>query len=207
MAIANFNDLKASIEDWLDRDDLLGVVEDFITIAEARINREIRTRDLIVRSQVTLSTSTRYLCLPNDFLEMKRFSLNTNPVCALEQVSAHLLAARFLRSGSGKPSCYAIHEEIEFDVTPDNEYTAEMVYYKRVDALSNANPTNIILERHPDLYLYSSLAAAESYVANDERIELWETLYVKVREDANKNHRLGQYTSGSVAANPQMQTP
>lgn len=207
MAIANFNDLKASIEDWLDRDDLSAVVEDFIKMGEARFNREVRTRDMIVRSQVTTGTSSRYCALPNDFLEMKRLSLNTSPVVTLEQVSPHLLCERFVTGTSGKPKFYAVHEEIEFDRTPDSAYTLEMVYYARVSALTSSNTSNTILDRHPDLYLYASLASAEAYVANDPRVEVWERLYAKVRDDVNKNHRLGQATSGSLGAYNMMFTP
>ena len=207
MAIANFNDLKTSIEDWLDRDDLAAVVPDFITFAEARFNREVRTRDMIRRSQATVSITGRFLALPNDYLEMKRIQLTTAPVTTLEQVSAHLLCARFAQTGTGRPKFYAIHEEIEFDRIPDSEYTAEMIYYARVNALSTTNTSNTILTRHPDLYLYASLAAAESYVENDARVALWDRLYERTKNQVNKNHNLGQVTSGTVGTYNMMDTP
>ena len=39
MAIGTFDELKTSIGDWLNRDDLTAVITDFITLAEAQFNR------------------------------------------------------------------------------------------------------------------------------------------------------------------------
>ena len=42
MALNTFTALKASIADYLNRDDLTAVIPDFITLAESQINREVR---------------------------------------------------------------------------------------------------------------------------------------------------------------------
>ena len=42
MALSNYTELKASIADFLNRDDLTSVIPDFITLAESQINRDIR---------------------------------------------------------------------------------------------------------------------------------------------------------------------
>jgi hypothetical protein len=39
MAISTYTDLKTSIASWLNRDDLTSVIPDFISLAEAGINR------------------------------------------------------------------------------------------------------------------------------------------------------------------------
>ena len=52
---------------------------------------------------------------------MKILRLLTDPVTVLEQVSETELTKR-IQTGTGKPSFFGIHEEIEFDVVPDAEY-------------------------------------------------------------------------------------
>ena len=52
MALSNYTGLKASIADFLNRDDLTAVIPDFITLAEAQINRDIRHFKLEARSSV-----------------------------------------------------------------------------------------------------------------------------------------------------------
>jgi hypothetical protein len=39
MSIANYSDLQAAISDWMARSDVSGKAVDFITLAEARLNR------------------------------------------------------------------------------------------------------------------------------------------------------------------------
>jgi hypothetical protein len=81
MALTTYTELKASVADWLNRTDLTSVVPDFIALAEAQIERTLRTRQMIVRA--TASIDTEYSAVPADFLETKSIKLNTNPVTAL----------------------------------------------------------------------------------------------------------------------------
>ena len=42
MALTTFDELKASIADFLNRDDLTAVIPDFVKLAETKMNRELR---------------------------------------------------------------------------------------------------------------------------------------------------------------------
>ena len=42
MAISNFTNLKTAIANYLNRDDLTSYIADFISLAESRINNELR---------------------------------------------------------------------------------------------------------------------------------------------------------------------
>ena len=42
MALSTYDELKASIADFLNRDDLTSVIPDFIKLAETGMNREVR---------------------------------------------------------------------------------------------------------------------------------------------------------------------
>ena len=55
MALANYTDLQASIASWMVRTDLAAVIPDFVAIAEARINADVRLRQGI--SSGSLSTA------------------------------------------------------------------------------------------------------------------------------------------------------
>ena len=50
MALTNYTGLKASIADFINRDDLTSVIPDFISLAEAQINRDIRHWKMEARS-------------------------------------------------------------------------------------------------------------------------------------------------------------
>src|SRR5262245_23910878 len=116
----SYTNLKTSIIDHLDRDDLIGYVDDFIDIAEARHKREILVREMIARAQASLTG--RFLALPTRFIKMKTLRLLTNPVTVLTEINLHEMN-RERDATTGKPTFYTIHEEIEFDVTADSAYT------------------------------------------------------------------------------------
>ena len=56
MPYSSFSELKASIADTLDRTDLTATIPDFITKAEAVLNRELRHFKMIDRDDATLDT-------------------------------------------------------------------------------------------------------------------------------------------------------
>ena len=197
MALDTYENLKASIQDYLDRPDLADRIPDFIALAEARHRRDFRTQDMLTRSQVTMPAKTdQYLALPPRFLQMQGLRLLTDPVSPLSHVSLDQLTT--VRGGQyantyRQPRFYTIHEEIEFDVVPDIAYQVEMIYYAAFPPLSAATPTTALLQKSPDVYLYGSLVAAEPFMMNDQRIQVWAELYKSAHEMiAIRNRRAKQ---------------
>lgn len=203
MALDTFSNLKTAIADHLERDDLTSNIVDFITLAEIRHKNEIRIREMIKRSQA--SASGRFLALPSDFLEAKTIRLLTNPVTVLKEVNLHEMNRR-RQSTTGTPAFFTVHEEFEFDVTPDSAKTAEIIYYAALTALSDSNTSNALLVRAPDAYLYGALVASAPFVMDDRRLETWGGLYRAARDGlmiADKQGRnIGPLVSRIVGATP-----
>jgi hypothetical protein len=82
MALSTYAELKSSVADWLNRSDLTTAIPDFISLAEAQMERKLRTRQMISRASATISTE--YSALPDDFLEVKSLKLQTSPVTPLQ---------------------------------------------------------------------------------------------------------------------------
>ena len=183
---SNYTDLKTMIAETLDRDDLEAQLDNFIRFAESRHRREIRIREMIKRA--VAPAEERYLSLPNGFLEMKTLRLLTDPVTAVQEVNLDVMNRTRIET-EGKPRFYTVHSEIEFDRKPDREYTAEMIYYAALTPLSAENPTNALLTRLPDVYLYGALIAAAPFLEHDERLAVWSQLYADAREQANAMDR------------------
>lgn len=62
--ISDYSTLKQGIADWLARADLTGAIPTFIQLAEARINRDVRTRQ--TQSLVTGAAVDGVITLPAD---------------------------------------------------------------------------------------------------------------------------------------------
>ena len=188
MALDTYTDLKASIADFLNRDDLTSSIDDFIDLAEAQMNREVRHWDMEKRANAVLDT--QYTALPGDFVEPIRFIITTGDTSVVEGIGTAEISR--LREGSnalGRPQNYAIVDgSIEVWPSPDASYQLEMAYYTQIQPLSSATPTNIILTRFPDAYLYGSLMHSAPYLAEDARVQTWSALYFKAISDINNEN-------------------
>ena len=188
MALSNFTELKASIADFLNRDDLTAVIPDFITMAEASINREIRHYEM--ENRATAELSGQYLDRPSDWMETIRFHVTGSGTTNLKLLSAAAMADK--RQGAedttGHPKYYC-HVERAFEVYPtaDATYEVELYYYQKVPALSASNTTNWLLTDHPDVYLYGSLLHSAPYLAEDERAGVWAQLYSAAIKRVNES--------------------
>ena len=199
MALTTYTELKSSVADWLNRTDLTAVVPDFISLAEAQIERTLRTRQMIVRA--TASIDSEYSAVPSDFLETKSIKLNTNPVTALQFESVDALDS--LKSttyiAAGKPQYFGIvGGQIRVLPVPDSTYTAELIYYAKLTKLSDSVASNWLLSQAPDVYLCGALMQATPYLKDDARISVWAALYARGLEELQVADDRGATSGGSI---------
>lgn len=187
MAIATYTDLKTSIASWLNRDDLTSVIPDFISLAEAGINRDLRHYKMIERADATLDS--RYVQMPADWMETVRFSITSGDTYRLELVSRDdmLEYRQKTANASGRPRFYAnIGDTIEVFPTPDADYTMQLQYYAKTPALSDSNASNWLLLDAPDVYLYGTLIQSAPYLQDDARTQTWAALYAAALQSLQK---------------------
>ena len=199
MALTTYTELKTSIGDWLNRSDLTSVIPDFISLAEAQVERTLRTRQMIVRANA--SFDAEYGAVPSDFLETKSLKLtSTNPQTPLEFLSIDALdnkAAEY--TGSGKPRFFGVvGGQFRIVPTPDATYTTELTYYAKLTKLSSSVATNWLLTSNPDIYLYGALLQAAPYLQDDARIQTWATLYERALNDAQTADDRGASSGGAL---------
>jgi hypothetical protein len=200
MALDTYEGLKTSIADWLDRGDLTSNIPDFITLAEARISRDLRIRAMEVRSTATTTSGNKYISLPGGYLQMRNIQLNTNPTTPLEFISLEMLDRLYGSDTTGKPKAYSIvGDEIQLAPIPDSEYTIEMAYYKKFTTLGDGTEGTVsfiwLNTNAPDILLYASLLEAEPFLQNDQRIPVWLSAYnqgiSKLQEADDKDRHSG----------------
>ena len=78
-------------------------------------------------------------------------------------------------SQTGAPMRYAIVGNTlqVWPWTDGGSHAAEMTYWKRIPALSEAAPSNWLLMLHPDAYLYGALLQSAPYLKDDARLGVW----------------------------------
>jgi len=200
MALDTYANLKTEIENYLNRSDLTSYLDTFLDLAESRMNRDLRLREMEeADTSITTVSGTQSYTLPTGYLEMRYVVFQTTPYTLLN----YMAPPDFFRvynagEGSGTPKYYTIvGSKIYLGDQPDSANVLELGMFKKPTALSSSSTTNDILTNFPDLYLYSSLAESEPFLMNDERLPVWAGLYKEGVKSANEAAQRGR-TSGAT---------
>ena len=189
MAIGTYAELQTAVANWLDRDDLTDRIPEFIALAEAKMNRNLRISLMEnVSTAITMVAGTRDYDLPTGFTGMKEFHLTTSPIVALSYITPEMMNRMWAGSNQGKPQAFTLFSDagtrkVKIGPAPDSAYTTSMLYLKKIDNLSVANPTETMLTENPDVYLYGALLEAEPFLMNDARVQLWGSMLQQVAKD------------------------
>lgn len=194
MALTSYTTLKTAVANYLGRSDLTSQIPDFITLAELRLSREIRTRKLLKSVTTTTTTGDSTVAIPSDFLELRDLYLGGNPRISVSYLSPSAYTRDAQAEVSGKPVFYTmLGQEFEFAPIPDKAYTVELLYYFKPTAMSDSVASNEFLANYPDALLYASLLEAEPYLMNDARMTVWSSMYDRAINNINGSDQNSEY--------------
>jgi len=208
--ITDWTSLCSTAADWLNRADLTDQIPVFVTLAEASFNRELRVRDMLVRADAT--SNQENVELPDDWLET--YSLTIQPgspptpqnfqPAALRYMSeseSNNIKAQMYGAACWPPYGYTLIDGmIELVPIPSGNVDLRLVYYARIPALSAAQPSNWLLAKSPDLYLYGTLLQAMPYLKDDDRLPTWAQMRGGLIESIRlESERAMRPTSGLTA--------
>lgn len=200
MSFESYSSLKTTIANYLARNDLTDQIPDFIRLAEYRLRREIRIRQMLKSATTATTAGDKTIELPTDFLEARDIFVVGNPSQSLSYVSPSALTANSRSTQSGKPNQYTVlASEFQLSPVPDSNYTVEMLYYAAPALLSDSNASNVFLANLPDMLLYGALLEAEPYLMNDARLQTWIGMYSRAGESVIKSDSRGQYTGVPIS--------
>lgn len=194
MSYADYDELQKEIVDWSHRGDLGTKIPDFITLAENAMysnDQEVLT----TRSMETISTALtagQYLALPDNFESARSVRLVTGDNGGYLKFQAPEQMRKDV--SGGRPNFFTIvGNELQFDRTPDSEYTIEIQYFRKAIPLSDDNLTNEILTNHPSIYLFGALTALFSYSQDTEQQIKYNQMFIGAIKGANKADKKGRY--------------
>ena len=197
MALTTYDELKTSVADFLNRDDLTSVIPDFITLAETAMNRSIRHWRMEKRANAI--ADTQYTALPTDYLQMIRLSIIDSTTSTIENVGQFEISKLRMQNNNtlGKPVNFTILDgSIELNPTPDTSYDVQLLYYGTNPPLNAQTSSNWLLQYYPDAYLYGSLLHSAPYLQDDARTTIWASLYKSAIDAINLDSEYAK-TSGS----------
>lgn len=183
MAITTYAELQAAAANWLVRGDLTARIPEFITLAEARLNRVLRARLAEVEAALTGVAGARTLPLPAGFAEPLALWI-TRPTGreALAFIEPGLMGASSLR---GEPAAWTVDgATLGFDRPCDQAYGFTLRMLARF-VLTDAGPTNALLSDYPDAYLFATLCEAAPFLRDAELSAAYEARLGRAIEEIN----------------------
>jgi hypothetical protein len=224
MALNSYINLKAAIANYLARSDLTDEIPDFIDLCEAKLQRRFVGVTTLSTSVTTnwLLTAHPDVYLYGSLLEAQPYLIDDARIATWSQLFDKAASEVRLPSTSATFTNYTGLKASVSDwlARPDLDNVVPKFIelceaklqrkFRDVDSLSSTVSTNWILDSHPDVYLYGSLAEAEPYLKDDVRLQLWVNLFDKsvaqVRlPDVNAN--LSSYTGLKLSVSDWLARP
>lgn len=199
MAFTNYTAFVSVVNNYLARTDLDSVIPDFIELAQERLSRDLRVQEMLKVATADTTSGDSTIAFPSDFLQLRDIHIQGSPVCALEYQTPD----KFFRNGethtSGKPQYFTLlASEFQFAPIPDSTKTVQMLYYAKPTFIDSSTASNVYLAYFPDALLYATLAEAEPYLMNDERVAVWASLYDRALANIKANDKGATYSGASL---------
>jgi len=180
----NYEEIKALAISYSDRNDveITANIDNFIRVAESRINRALKTQQMETRVSIPTIAEQEYYDLPVGFGGLRdieiRATEDDRKRYTLAYISPEQMNNRSSHSDDGTYKIYytIIANQIQI-MPPQDGKIMELVYYKLITALDSVNPENWISTTYPDLYLFGILVEITSFVKDDVAAGLWNSRF------------------------------
>lgn len=181
--ISTHAELQTAIGNFINRDDLTAYYSDFISLAEARIVRDIKTAELETTTTMTVDAASE--SLPDNFAGIIRAHLGGD-YPTLDYLPPDKFHSTYASATTGRPVAYTIEgSSIYFAPTPDDAYTMTYTYIAKPDIATDT--TNRLLTIYPDVYLFACLVEAADFINDAEALAKYEARYITAMRGCNKS--------------------
>lgn len=184
MALSTFAELKASIADWLNRADLTTQIPDFIRMAEARFDRDLRCDEMDATASLSISSGS--VAVPSGLVAVRSIRLTELPYGKLKYQPPDVLD-ECDPANTEAPRIYT-RVGANFLTWPATTASASIRYRAKLTPLSDSATSNWLLAAHPDLYLAAPLALAFGLIKDEARMQFWETAAASIITQINKRN-------------------
>jgi hypothetical protein len=182
MPFSNLTELKAAVTGWLHRSDLVAQIPDFITLAETRINRIALVQLMNNEVPLTLAAGARTIALPTGFTSPLAVWLGSTHRDPLSPATPEELP---VTTSAGCPTYWTVDgANLAFERPADIARTVTL-RYRGGFKLSDAAPTNALLTKYPDIYLYGALLQSAPWLRDTDSLPLWNEMFNQAVREIN----------------------
>lgn len=174
MALATYADLVQAVSDQMHRSDLAAYVPTWVALAESRIWRELRARQMIGNATLVTVAGTNAVALPQDWLETENITLLAGINRPLHVTTPEVMDEKWPANGStGMPVDYTVvGNNIILGPSPDAAYSISIDYYQRPVSLT-VTLVSWLLSNHPGIYLAGVMHEACIQTRDTDMLPVW----------------------------------
>lgn len=197
MPFATYSDLQTAIGDWLNRGDLGAVIPSFITLAESYFDKNLRAREMWTTVQIDAVDGSAPL--PADMAELATVRSVTRDNRKLEYVSPRE-AIDIESTDRTRPLDYYTIAGGSLRLVPRMTGTEsiQIDYYARIPRLGAGTPSNWLLVRAPEMYLYGALVQSAPYLKDDARVATWADLLQRSLDDMRIDDERAEFSGSTL---------
>ncbi len=195
----NYSELKLWIADSLHRDDLSGVIPNFIALAESDMQLRLSKEPCIYEWATATTVANNPLVDAVGMYRLMGASIAGKPL--------RIVTPGFIRpnsGSSGRPDMLAFESasSLRFYPTPDAAYTIDVLHCPVISpSLAGGSPsesaTNWILQLVPGAYQYGAMAHAAIYLQDMDKVAMYKAAY-----DQSMDILIASRRHGDIADSP-----
>jgi hypothetical protein len=203
MTISTFTELQTATVDWYkDRTDLTAFAPDFVALAEAYFNLNLRVREMM--TVVDLTPDLDGICtLPSDYIEYIGVGELASIHRSLEFITNDMVDVYYPSSTAGLSNHFTIFGNTLI-AYPISSNDMRFSYYATIPPLASTG-TNWLLTKSPNLYLHTCLMYAAEFQHEDSEMAKEATLVTRFVELLQNADTRGRF--GNVGMTPRGPTP
>ena len=196
MALDSYANLLIALSNELHRADLTNYLPDFVTLADSRINADLRVRQMETVVQSTVASGV--IAVPSGYIGLKdQYISSTTPYQNLQRKTAEWIYDNYPnRVSTGLPKFIGREgSNFVFGPYPDAAYVVTLRYFIRFPNLSTS--INPVFTAYPALWFYAALSESAPFIKDDKRMAIWEVKYKQIKDLIQKEDD-SEELSGSV---------
>lgn len=201
MALTTYAELQTALANELSRADLTSFIPDWITLAESRINRKLRVRQMETSSASTMAAGV--VAVPTNYVALKdSYISSTSPYQNLERKTAEWIYSKYPQRTADDTPGYIAREgsNFIFGPYPDANYTVTLVYWNRLAALSTG--VNSVFTAYPGLWFFGALCESAHKLKADARIPMWEKRFTELLASVQSESEDEEFSGSTLSMVP-----
>jgi hypothetical protein len=197
VALDTYTNLSTAIGTWGTRTYASAQTDEFILIAEDRINSRLGAQYRRETTGTITTNSSGEATLPADFIAMRSIVRDYTGAEPLIPVSWRTLIQINPSATSGLPQNYAIQGST-LKVAPVCEDDFNAVYWAKLTALGSNNATNWLLTLKPSVYLFYCRAAQAAFEEEEARAAVFMQMGDDALDDLVAQGTVAQYAAAEM---------